>query len=229
MKPLRLMFVTVPLFLLACVRPTGTALTTQPPVVVADAGLGGGQEVSFQLTPQRARRLQAMVHRWTASDVVRYYVTLAEVSPSDTAELAGPWYAEAGDLVATGVRDVLDGAPLSIELDPTQLQSRARFVGLPHGKRYRAFVVAEAQNPLDEERSIVNRQQGFLVKDPETAEPLLIDFTADQDVEDDQAIEVQISLDNVLFSGNGDVAIGEVTDGGYTDPTAAPSGSPVAN
>lgn len=195
-----------------CGMPAGLSSLSVAPEVVADAGNAGAKSAIIDL--KEAFAAQATVHRWVLEDIVRYNVTLAEVSPGSEAVVAGD-----ETFLALGFADAKAGG-LSAAL--TSAASKVRFTGLKAGKMYAAFIVVEGRkkgsgDPL----KILNKTQGYLVKNQ------LIDFTGGNDLEESQRITASIRLDDVPFSGTGEVAIDDVTDGTYSNPTGPVSGAPV--
>lgn len=188
--------------LVGCGMPAGLPSVSETPMVVADAGNEGAKSATIDLT--HAFEAQAIVHRWVKADVVNYHVTLAEVAAGKQAKVAGD-----DAYMPLGFADAKENG-LSIVL--TSTTSKARFTGLKAGKKYAAFIVVEGRkNGTQDALQILNRQQGYQVGGR------LIDFTAENDVDDDQSIQASITLDEVTFSGKGRVSIDKVNDGSYVN------------
>lgn len=199
--------------LVGCGAPAGIpSATSTSTEIVADAGHRGGHSAVIDL--RHAFAAQAVVHRWELADITDYYVTLAEVKPGSTPTIAGD-----ATYQPDGYADAKPGG-LSVQLSAAQ--SRARFTGLLAGRQYAAFIVVQGRkNGSADPLTILNKDQGYLVQGQ------LIDFTATQDIESFQTITATITLDDVLFSGTGDVAIDEVVSGGFADPEDPVDGAPV--
>lgn len=163
----------------------------------------GEHGANIMLGFEQGLSTQATVHRWVPADIVRYDVVL-------TAENAAQVYEE------LSVHPVAKDA------------TGVRFKGLQFGKRYRVHV-----RIMGVEGGVPAPGQGLLVLNQNSQNLpgigyVAYDFTADQDIESEQAGTVALRFDSVAFNGKGDLTLNPPVEGGY-ESEPVPSAEIVPN
>lgn len=135
------------------------------------------------------------VHRWVPADIVRYDVVLMDV----TAGLPG---------IEVLTKDVAKD------------KTGVKFSGLSFGKKYHAYVQIKgneggvATNPLLTLNQSTQSQAGI--------GHVVYDFTALQNIDDNQSGTVELEFDTVTFDGKGGLTIVGPADGQYVNDPAGP-------
>lgn len=165
--------------------------------VFANSGQQGNRAITVNLlTPQEGSfKAQAKVHRWVDADIFQYEVTLKIKSGETFADLPSP-------LTVVVPRK---GTP----------KSKAVFTNLRQGRIYQVSVIAKGNVGGTAPEAPLNAN-------PATA---LFDFSATQDVEDQQSADLRVVFDAVEFNGGGTTILLPPEDGTYRNPSEPETGS----
>lgn len=181
--------------------PGAPVSTSVEPYAVAVMGQHGSD---VTLDFGEARSVQALVHRWMKTDIVRYDILLQEVRNPD-----------AGD-------DRFRQVGSTVTVDPTK--AGVKFTGLPHGKRYRVYVKVMGNQGGDASRTL--RQMNADSYQTEGEGYVVYDFTASNDIQNNQKRTIRLKLDAKSFSGTGDMAIVGPEDGEFDSSQNLPTAQP---
>jgi hypothetical protein len=176
------------------------AITAEPYAVAAMGEHGNAVTLDFA----EGLAVQATVHRWMKTDIIRYDVLLQEVL---NPEAGNDQFQQVGAVVA---------------VDPGK--AGVKFTGLSHGKRYRAYVKVMGNKGGD--AALTLHPMNLDTYETEGEGYVVYDFIGNNDIEDNQKQTIRLKLDAKSFSGTGDLAIVGPEDGEFDSAQNVPTADP---